>query len=254
MRSVPLYFMKPLFIIEELPTIDSDRKKALSLFQKNLSIKFKNLALLNLSFIHRSISNESDYKVNNERLEFLGDAILGAIAATLLYKKLTGKNEGTLAKIKSVVVSEDVLSGIAQELHIDSLLLLGRGEELSGGRKKKTILADALEALIGALYIDSGYNAAYKFVSCFIIPEIDRVLNNHHYKDYKSLLQELSQHLTKSNPVYKLLERSGPDHNRFFKVEVMINEKSYGSGSGQNKKSAEQAAAKIAFETLSKDE
>lgn len=234
----------------ELPAIDRERKKVLIAFQKRLLIKFKNLGLLNLSLMHRSISNESGYKSNNERLEFLGDAILGAVTATLLYEKLGDKNEGELAKIKSVVVSEDILSGVARELQLDSLLLLGRGEELSGGRTKKTILADALEALIGAFYLDSGYKAVYGFVSRFIVPEIIRVLDNRHYQDYKSLLQELSQHLTKTYPVYYLVKRSGPEHDRFFWVEVQVNGQTFGPGMGRNKKSAEQAAAKMAYETL----
>jgi len=167
-----------------------DRKRVLAAFSKSAGIRFKSLELLNLSFMHRSISNETNHKINNERLEFLGDAILGAVAADLLFKTLRQKNEGDLARIKSVVVSEDVLSGVARELQIDNLLVLGKGEELSGGRTKKAILADALEALIGALYVDSGYEKAHAFVSHFISAEIDRVLENRHYQDYKSLLQE----------------------------------------------------------------
>ncbi|MDR3020206.1 MAG: ribonuclease III, partial [Treponema sp.] len=132
-------------------------------FQKAAGFKFKNQGLLNLSFMHRSVSNETSQRSNNERLEFLGDSILGAVCATLLYESYSDKNEGELAKIKAVVVSEDVLSEIAIKLGIDKMLLLGKGEELSGGRTKKTILADALEALIGALYLDSGYKAAFDF-------------------------------------------------------------------------------------------
>jgi ribonuclease-3 len=234
-----------------LPEVDRERKKVLSAFQKMLMIRFKNLSLLNLSLMHRSISNESGYKSNNERLEFLGDAILGAVTATLLYETLADKTEGELAKIKSVVVSEDILSGVARELQLDTLLLLGRGEDLSGGRTKKAILADALEALIGALYLDSGYKAVYAFVSRFMVPEINRVLANRHYQDYKSLLQELSQHLNRTYPVYHLVKRSGPEHDRFFWVEVQVNGQAFGPGTGRNKKSAEQAAAKMAYESLS---
>ncbi|MDR0568238.1 MAG: ribonuclease III [Spirochaetaceae bacterium] len=217
-------------------------------------LKFKNVSLLNLSLMHRSISNESGFKSNNERLEFLGDAILGAITATLLYENFADKNEGELAKIKSVVVSEDILSGVARELQIDNILLLGRGEDLSGGRTKKAILADALEALIGAFYLDSGYKAAYGFVSRIILPEINRVLDNRHYQDYKSLLQELSQRLDRTYPIYHLLKRSGPEHDRFFWVEVQVNGRAFGPGTGRNKKSAEQAAAKMAYEVLAQEE
>jgi ribonuclease-3 len=200
--------------------------------------------------MHRSISNESGHRENNERLEFLGDAVLSAVTATLLYQNLGDKAEGDLAKIKSVVVSEDILAGVARELQIDSFLMLGRGEEHSGGREKNAILADALEALIGALYLDSGYKAALGFINRWMDPEIQRVLDNRHHRDYKSLLQELSQQLYRSYPVYHLIKRSGPDHSRLFWIEVRVNEKTFGPGMGKNKKSAEQEAAKLAYEFL----
>ncbi|MDR3333699.1 MAG: ribonuclease III [Treponema sp.] len=219
-------------------------------FQKTVMIRFKSLELLNLALMHRSVSNEIGHKFNNERLEFLGDAILGAITATLLYERLAEKSEGELAKIKSVVVSEDILSGVARELQLDTLLLMGRGEDMSGGRTKKAILADALEALIGALYLDSGYKPVYAFVSRFMGSEINRVLNNRHHQDYKSLLQEFSQRLTRTYPIYRLLKRSGPEHERLFWIEVTVNGSAFGPGTGRNKKSAEQEAAKIAYEYL----
>jgi ribonuclease-3 len=237
-------------MVPSYPEVDAERKKVLTAFQKNAGIRFKSLGLLNLSLIHRSVSNEAGFKFNNERLEFLGDAILGAAAAALLYERLTGKSEGELAKIKSVVVSEDILSGIARELQIDTILLLGHGEELSGGRNKKAILADALEALIGALYLDSGYKSAGALVRRCIGPEISRVLDTPYHQDYKSLLQELSQHLTRTYPVYRLLKRSGPEHARLFLMEVTVNGQVFGPGMGRNKKSAEQEAAKIAYEHL----
>ena len=205
------------------PALEPDRKKVLASFLKIAGIKFKCLELLNLSFMHRSVSNESNNKINNERLEFLGDAVLGMAAANLLYQNLGDKSEGDLAKIKSVVVSEDVLSAVALELRIDSLLILGRGEELSGGRTKKAILADALEALIGAIYLDSGYTNAFTFVSRFLSIEIERVLENRHFQDYKSLLQERCQKLFRNYPSYRLVKRSGPEHARVFWVEVLVN-------------------------------
>jgi ribonuclease-3 len=252
----------PLQGLSSLPAhpAGAARKKVLAAFLKTAGIRFKSMELLNLSFMHRSISNELDRKVNNERLEFLGDSILGAVTATLLYKRLSDRPEGDLAKIKSVVVSEDILSGVARELQIDSLLILGKGEENSGGRSKNAILADALEALIGALYLDSGYKAAYNFVVSFMDTEISRVLDNRHHQDYKSLLQELCQRLYHSYPVYRLLKRSGPDHARLFWMEVAISTGSpagttgntYGPGAGRNKNTAEQEAAKIAYEALEK--
>ncbi|MDR3170603.1 MAG: ribonuclease III [Treponema sp.] len=238
------------FMRHGLPELEAGRKKILIAFQKTLLIRFKSLELLNLALMHRSISNEAGHKFNNERLEFLGDAILGAVTATLLYEKLAEKNEGELAKIKSVVVSEDILAGVARELQLDTLLVLGKGEELSGGRTKKAILADALEALIGALYLDSGYKAAYTFVSRFMDAEINRVLNNRHYQDYKSLLQEFTQRSTRTYPIYRMSKRSGPEHERLFWMEVTVNGKVFGPGTGRNKKSAEQEAAKLACEAL----
>jgi len=200
--------------------------------------------------MHRSVSNESAVKVNNERLEFLGDSILGAVCATLLYQCFKEKSEGDLAKIKAVVVSEDILSDIALKLKIDEMLLLGKGEELSGGRTKKAILADAMEALIGALYLDSGYKTVFDFVSRCIEPEISKATGTNYHKDYKSLLQEYCQHQYKCYPEYIMAKRTGPEHDRTFWMEVRIGETIYGTGKGRNKKSAEQEAAKIAWEEL----
>jgi ribonuclease III len=200
--------------------------------------------------MHRSVSNETGIKTNNERLEFLGDSILGAVCATLLYRSYKDKSEGELAKIKAVVVSEDILSGIALKLEIDKMLLLGKGEEMSGGRTKKAILADAMEALIGALYLDSGYKPAFDFVSDCIQPEIDKVTGTNYHKDYKSILQEYCQREYHCYPEYVMVKRTGPEHDRTFWMEVHINDKVYGAGTGHNKKSAEQEAAKIACEAI----
>jgi len=200
--------------------------------------------------MHRSVSNEAGSKVNNERLEFLGDSILGAVCATFLYQSFKEKSEGELAKIKAVVVSEDTLSEIAKKLNLDDMLLLGKGEEMSGGRTKKTILADAMEALIGAFYLDSGYASAFDFVSRCIKPEISKVTGANFHKDYKSILQEFCQRQFRCYPEYRLAKRTGPEHERTFWMEVKIGETVYGTGSGRNKKSAEQEAARIAWEKL----
>jgi ribonuclease-3 len=197
--------------------------------------------------MHRSVSNEilqRGGKANNERLEFLGDSILGAVCATLLYQSYKEKSEGDLAKIKAVVVSEDILSEIALSLHIDEMLLLGKGEELSGGRAKKAILADALEAVIGALYLDSGYKTAFDFTGRCIQPEINKVSGENYHKDYKSLLQEYCQQKLHCYPQYVMIKRAGPEHDRTFWMEVRIGETAYGTGAGRNKKSAEQEAAR----------
>ena len=230
--------------------MDSQRKKQLAAFQKAAGLKFKNNELLNLSLMHRSVSNETGKKANNERLEFLGDSILGAVCATLLYKTFPEKSEGELAKIKSVAVSEDVLSEIAVNLKIDEILILGRGEELSGGRNKKTILADAMEALFGALYIDAGYKAAFDFITRCLTPEINIAAGDNYHKDYKSLLQEHCQKVLHCYPEYNLVKKTGPEHDRTFWIDVKIGDANYGTGKGRNKKSAEQEAAKAAWEKI----
>jgi ribonuclease-3 len=200
--------------------------------------------------MHRSISNEIRSKTNNERLEFLGDAILGAVTASVLYNDLAENSEGELAKIKSVVVSETTLSVIARKLQIDTMMVFGKGEELSGGRGKKALLADALEALFGALYLDSGFSEAFEFISRCIGPEIEKVREKRCGEDYKSLLQEICQHKFKTCPVYRLSGYSGPEHERYFWVEVSCGGRTFGPGMGKNKKHAEQEAAHLALEQL----
>jgi ribonuclease III len=232
-------------------TLSGERKQALLAFQKQAGFRFKDLDLLNLAFHHRSFSNEnSKSRVNNERLEFLGDAVLGMVTAAELYDSMVDRPEGDLAKTKSVVVSEDTLSGIALALRVNEYLILGRGEEMSGGRGKKAILADAMEAIIGALYLDSGYKAAEQFVLGIMIPQIRLVLENRHHKDYKTLLQEHMQKEFKNVPKYALVKKSGPDHDRTFWVNVDVHGTVYGPESGKNKKEAEQAAARVACEAL----
>jgi ribonuclease-3 len=236
-----------------IPRLEPERKRELAAFLRDSGLKFKNPELLNLAFTHRSISNEGSRRSNNERLEFLGDAILGAVCATVLYNGFREKTEGELAKIKSVVVSEGILASLARELQIDRLLILGRGEEMSGGRRKNAILADAMEALIGALYLDSGFAAAFSFVERRLRPEIDRVIGENYHEDSKSLLQELSQSLFRSYPQYQMVSKSGPDHERLFVTEVRVGDRVFGPGTGRSKKGAEQDAARLALEQLRGD-
>lgn len=234
--------------------VSGERAKQLLFFQKTAKLKFKDLFLLDLAFHHRSFSNEtSKVKINNERLEFLGDSVLGMVVASRLYALLADHPEGDLAKIKSVVVSEDTLSQIALSLDVQNFLLLGKGEELSGGRTKKALLADAMEAIIGALYLDSGYKTAEAFVLQIINRQIDLVLQNKHHKDYKTLLQEYIQKKYKMVPKYLLTKKEGPDHDRTFWVSVEIQGTTYGPQSGKNKKEAEQAVASLVWKNLGLD-
>lgn len=191
--------------------------------------------------------------MNNEKLEFLGDSVLGLVTAAYLYDKFPEKNEGELARIKSFVVSEHSLASIAARLGVDAMLLIGKGEEMSGGRGKKAILADALESVIGAVFIDQNFKAARQFVLSLMIPEIEKVIQNRHRKDYKTLLQEFVQKNYKSYPQYSLVRKTGPDHARTFWVQVKVLDKVYGPGQALTKKEAEQAAAKLAWEELGTD-
>ncbi|MGO9410176.1 MAG: ribonuclease III [Spirochaetia bacterium] len=228
-----------------------ERKKELQLFERHAGIRFRELEFLNQAFTHRSFANElGESTENNERLEFLGDSVLGLAVSEYLYTSLPDQPEGELARIKSFVVSEASLSEIARALRVDNYILIGRGEEYSGGRSKKAILADCLEAIIGAYYLDSGFQPSRLFVHQMLIPEINKVLENRHAKDYKTLLQEYVQKRMKTYPKYKVVQKTGPDHDRTFWIEVHVGDRSFGAGKGKNKKEAEQEAARIAYEGM----
>lgn len=226
-------------------SLSKERIKNLNEFCHRVNIKFKDVELLNQAFNHRSVTNEKKSEGNNERLEFLGDSVLGMVTSSYLYNTLDNP-EGELAKIKSSVVSEKALAPIAIKLGIDKLIVLGHGEELSGGRTKPAILADCMEAIIGAYYLDSGYRNAEQYVLSFIKPEIENVLK-FGMKDFKTLLQEKFQKISKSFPVYELIKSYGPDHDQTFEVVVHLGDKTYGPKSGKSKKEAEQNVAKEAL-------
>jgi ribonuclease-3 len=233
------------------PPVSLERRKELKLFEKHAGTRFRKLDLLNLAFSHRSFANENSAQIdNNEKLEFLGDSVLGLVAADYLFRILPDGLEGDLARIKSFVVSEDSLAGIAKNIRVDNFILIGKGEEYSGGRSKKAILADCLEGIIGAYYVDSGFKIVRSFILQLLIPEINKVLEDKHKKDYKTLLQEYVQKRFKSYPRYNLVNKTGPDHDRTFLMEVQIQKKVFGSGKGKNKKEAEQNAAQIAYNHL----
>ncbi len=227
--------------------LSKERKSQLIKFCKSVKISFNNLDLLNQAFCHRSITNEIKYFKNNERLEFLGDSVLGMVTASYLYNHYDIV-EGDLAKIKSVVVSEKILSEIALEINIQNLLILGKGEEKSGGRKKTAILADCMEAIIGAYYLDSGFKSVEKYVLSFMIPQIEKVFDSG-IKDYKTILQEKFQKISKMCPRYELISKTGPEHAQVFSVVVHLNDMTYGPCSGNSKKQAEQEVAKLALKS-----
>ena len=226
--------------------LTKQRIKQLSDFCDRVGINFKSMEMLDQAFHHRSLTNEMQGVKNNERLEFLGDSVLGMVTASYLYKKLDNP-EGDLAKIKSQVVSEKALAPVALKFGIDKLLLLGHGEEMSGGRTKPAILADCMEAIIGAYYLDAGYKPAEKYVLSFIIPAVDELFSQG-IKDFKTQLQEKFQKKTKQCPRYELVAKTGPDHDQTFKVCVHLGEKVFGPAEAKSKKEAEQIAAKLALD------
>ncbi|MBP7095573.1 MAG: ribonuclease III [Spirochaetia bacterium] len=227
------------------------RKSVLNAFQKACGLRFKELELLDRALTHRSFANEDQSSApNNERLEFLGDAVLGVVVASYLYRTLADKAEGELARVKSFVVSEDTLSSMAAELGIDRVIRVGKGEEQTGGRRKKAILADALEAVIGACYVDQGFDKAAAFVLRLTVPEVDKVLEGRHRKDYKTILQEYLQKYRRQYPVYELAAKVGPDHDRTFQVLCRVGEFAYGPAGGKSKKEAEREAARMAYDGI----
>lgn len=222
-------------------------------FQNKLGITCNNVQLLVTALTHRSASNEiQDSHIHNERLEFLGDAILGMVIAETLYRELPDKPEGELARIKSIVVSERTLSDIGFALGVDTLLILGKGEELSGGRTKRALIADAMEAIFAAVYLDQGFEAVKKLILTLLHPEIEKVLLNKHHHDYKSLLQIVSQKLYKAIPVYVIKSKTGPDHDRTYRIACVFNGEEFPAASGKTKKEAEQKAAELVYHALLK--
>ncbi len=240
------------FTIEDLPTVSPERKSELQLLERQLKVRFKDYQLFNLAFCHRSYTNEVSQKIsNNEKLEFLGDSVLGLSVVDYLYQNFPDKNEGELARIKSHVVSEKVLSEIGFELGVDNYILMGRGEEVGGGRTRKAVLEDCMEALFGAYFLDCGnFEEARKLVLRFLVPKIEDVVANRHAKDYKTLIQEYVQKTFKVRPSYSVVSQTGPDHAKEYTVSITIKSKVYGSGVGVNRKEAEQAAAAEAYKVL----
>ena len=219
-------------------------------FENIINYKFNNIEILEKSLTHSSYSNEdrSYNKVNNERLEFLGDAVLSISVSRFIFDKFPEYPEGDLTKLRSQVVCEDTLSVVAANLNIGKYLLMGKGEESSGGRERKSILADAVEAIIAAIYIDGGYKKAERFVLDNLDSYIHAAVRGKLVTDYKSYLQEYYQSKNHNCKIrYVVTSEEGPDHEKMFYVNVMINKAVAGKGSGKSKKLAEQDAARNAL-------
>jgi ribonuclease-3 len=207
--------------------------------------------LLREALTHRSYLNEIDQAwPSNERLEFLGDAVLGLISTDYLFHRFPELGEGELTNLRSALVRTETLARFSQDLGLGEYLFLGRGEEMSEGRKRPGGLACAFEALLGALHLDQGYETARSFVLGFLEPELAAVLEGRLHKNAKSVLQELVQARMQQTPTYHLIAESGPDHAKAFTVEVRVGNRVLGRGNDRSKRGAEQAAAEIALEQL----
>jgi ribonuclease-3 len=216
--------------------------KTVNEFLKASGLEFNNYELIRMALTHPSYAQEKNVSYNNQRLEFLGDAVLNFVVGEYLYRTFPAKAEGELTRIRARVVCETSLHDVAAHLNLGEYLLLGKGEDLSGGRKRKSILADAVEAVIGALYLDQGYPAARDFVLRQLAATVQEVAAGD-YQDYKSRLQELVQAHNKENVSYSILEESGPAHARLFVAGVFFQERLLATGTGRSKKEAEQKAA-----------
>lgn len=223
--------------------------KKLEKLQQSVGYKFKDERLLQRALTHTSYANECNegHNKSNERLEFLGDSVLGIITAEHFYLNFKDLPEGELTKLRAATVCENSLSSFARQLGLGEYLLLGKGEMCTGGSDRPSILADAFEALIAAIYLDGGIEEAKKFV----LKYVDKAVEEHRgFKDYKTVLQEVIQKNPGEVIEYVLVKESGPDHNKRFEVEVHLNSNVIGKGIGTSKKKAEQLAAKEALELM----
>lgn len=226
-------------------------KSAYAELEKSIGISFNNKELLVQALSHSSYTNEKRLSPlnNNERLEFLGDAVLEVISSKLLYFKFKNKAEGELSKMRASLVCEPALAVSARKIQLEKYILLGKGEEKTGGRNRDSIISDCLEALIGAIYLDLGIEKAEEFIKKFVLNDIGNIQV---FSDYKTKLQEVLQ-ARGTNAVYTLVKESGPSHQKTFEIEVSDGENVLGYGKGHSKKNAEQNAAKEALENLQKE-
>ena len=219
-----------------------------SLLQNQLGVSFNDLSLLQQAFVHRSYLNENpEFPLgSNERLEFLGDAVLGFMVAEDLYRRFSDLNEGKMTKLRSALVRQDSLARLASSLRLGDYLYLGQGEERSGGRRRPRNLACTLEAVIGAIFIDQGSANTKDFILRLFSSCLQQVIEEG-LADYKSKLQELAQAKSREKPLYRVVEATGPDHDRMFCVDVVMEGEVLGRGCGKSKRSAEKEAARQAL-------
>ena len=228
------------------------KEKDFSEFEKIIGAKFNDINTLRQALTHRSFLNEHKNLKgkHNERLEFLGDAVLELVITHYLYDMYPDKNEGDLTSIRSALVNAQTCAEVAKKIDVNDFLLLSKGETKDVGRARQYILANALEAIIGAIYLDGGYDKAEKFVTKFIMPKLEEVIEKGLYKDAKSELQEKTQAKLKITPIYRVLSEEGPDHKKMFNVGVYLADKMVANGQGLSKQDAEVDAAKKALQEL----
>jgi ribonuclease III len=215
-----------------------------------LGVRFSDPLIRAAALTHRSYAFEQELDVNNERLEFLGDAVLGLVVTDVAYTDFPKMPEGELAKLRAAIVNMSALADVARDLRLGDFIMLGKGEEMSGGRDKASILADALEAILGAIYLDRGLGTARAFIERVFRPRMVAYVRGEGERDYKTILQELASSELHAMPEYKISDQ-GPDHLKEFTATVYLNGKAWGKGIGRSKKEAEQQAAHEAYEKLS---
>jgi len=239
--------------MDERPDSEASQGMPLEILEGRLGYRFRDQSLLVRALTHRSFVNEkeSSEPIHNESLEFLGDAVLGFLVSSRIFNRCPELNEGELSKIKAFLVSAVNLVHLAERIRLGEHLRLSRGEEKTGGRTKRAILADAYESVIGAIYLDGGVEAAAGFVDRQIGEYVDGVdLRHLTYGDFKSALQERLHHLGQLEPVYRVVDEIGPDHRKTFVIQVCVGDRVVAEASGRTKKEAQQAAARIAMENL----
>ena len=230
--------------------------KSIKDLDKALNLHFNDIALLETAFTHRSVMNETtqgsrkikgagaEKRIHNERLEFLGDAVLELIISEYLFHTYPNHPEGDLTSFRAATVRTETLADTARKLHLGDYLRMSKGEALTGGRDKDYLLANTFEALLGAIYIDQGYEACKDFVHKHLVPKIQTIVENRLDIDAKTKFQEVAQAHFRQTPTYKLVKAEGPDHDRTFTMEVYVGKKAFGKGVGKTKQRAEEAAAK----------
>ncbi|TAL18290.1 ribonuclease III [bacterium] len=231
--------------------VDIHRRELLRSLEEDLGYIFEKPQLLEQALMHKSFANETGEKIiHNERMEFLGDSVLGISVTRLLYDIDPPLSEGDMSRIRAYLVKEETLAQIARTLNLGEHLRLGRGEAQSGGADKPSILSNAFEALVGAIYLDGGFELAFSFIESIYGPVIEDEGPDAIRCDYKTRLQEYCQARYKKTPVYKSLGSSGPDHDKVFTVEILLGTRSLAKGTGHSKKEAEQMAARHALAIL----